>query len=67
MFPLYKRLCLTCDPWDVAIFSHTGIILTNLNEVHYVMLYTIYQRSRSCVFRQDDFFMFSLYKPVLNM
>ena len=28
-----------------------------------MMLHTKYQGSRHCCFRQDDFFMFSLYKP----
>ena len=29
-----------------------------------MMPHTKYQGSRPCVFRQEDFFMFSLYKPI---
>ena len=50
-------LCKTCDPRDGAIFGPRDIILTNLQNVHQVMLYTKYQGSRPCGFRQEDFFM----------
>ena len=40
---------------------------TNLVEVHKMMLHTKYQGSLPCGFRQEEFFMFSLYKPMLNM
>ena len=38
-----------------------------VTEVHEVMLQTKYQGSRLCGFRQEDFFMLSLHKPMLNM
>ena len=52
-------LCKTLDPRGGAIFGHRGIILTNLVEVHQVMLHIKYQGSRLSGFRQEDFLMFS--------
>ena len=65
-FP-YISLCKTCDPRGVAIFCFRGIIRTNLVEVHKVMLHTKYQGAMPKGFRQEDFFIFSLYKPMLSM
>ena len=56
-FP-YISLCKTCDPRGGAIFSPRGIILTNLVEVHWVMLHIKYQGSRPSGFRQADFKVF---------
>ena len=47
-------------------FLPKGIIWTNVVEVHEVILHTKYQGSRPCGYRQE-FFMFSLYKPMLNL
>ena len=33
-------------------------------EAHDVMLHTKYQDSKHCGFRHEEFFMFSLYKPL---
>ena len=62
-FPLISR-CKTIDPQGGTIFSPRAIILRNMKEVDYVMLHTNYQGSRLCGFRQEDFFTFSLYKPM---
>ena len=64
---LLKADHVPCDTWGKAIFGPRGIILTNLVEmveVHYMMLHTKYQGSKPCGFRQEDFFMFSLYRPM---
>ena len=45
-------------------FWPQGIIWTNVVEVHEVMLHTKYQGFRPCGYRQEEFFMFSLYKPM---
>ena len=50
-FP-YISLCKTC--------GLSGIIFTNLVEVHKVMLLTKYQGFRPCGFRQEDIVMFLL-------
>ena len=50
-------------PGARAIFGNRAIILTNLVEVHKVMLHTKYQNSKPYGFRQD-FLYFSLYKPM---
>ena len=63
MFP-YVSHCKTCDPQGRAILDPRGIVGTNLVKVHYKMLHTKHHGSRSCGFRQEDFFMFSLYKPM---
>ena len=62
-FP-YISLCKTFYPWSRAISGPRGIILTNFVEDHLVMLHIKYQRSRPCGFRQEDFFTFSLFKPI---
>ena len=54
----YISPCKTCDPWGEAIFGPRGMILTNLVEVHKVMLHTKYQGSRPYVIRPEDFSMF---------
>ena len=42
-------------------FWPLGHYLNNLVEVHQVMLHAKYQGSRPYGFRQEDFFMFTLY------
>ena len=59
----FISLCKTRDPRGRAIFGNRAIILTNLVEVHKVMLHTKYKNSRPYGFRQD-FLYFSLYKPM---
>ena len=54
-------------PQGRTIFDPSGIIWTYMVEVHLVMLNTNYQGSWPPGFRQEDFFTFSLYKPMLNM
>ena len=80
MFSLYKpiwqeyfpcfpcnSLCKTWRPRGGVIFGPRGIIWTNLVDVYLVILHTKYQGSRPYGFRREAFFMFSLYKPILNM
>ena len=38
-------------PWGSRLFITRAIISINLEEVHWQMLYTKYQSSRSCSFR----------------
>ena len=46
-------------------FKHVLVLkFINLVEVHLVMLHTKYQGFRPHGFRQEDFFTFSLYKPI---
>ena len=52
MFSLYIKLCNPLTPGG-AIFGHRSLILTNLEEVHQVMLHAKYQDSRSYGFRQE--------------
>ena len=54
-------------PWGQAIFGPRGIIWRNVVGVYKMMLHTNYQGSRFCGFGQEEFLMFSLYKPMLNM
>ena len=60
-------LCKTIDPRIRAIFGHRAIIWTNMIEVLKVMLHTKYHSSRPSGFRQEDFFKFSIYKPMYNI
>ena len=57
-------LCKTFEPPGDAIFGPRGLILPNLAVVHLVMIHTRYQGSKPCGFEQDEFFTFSLYKPM---
>ena len=66
-FP-YISLCKTCDPWLEHIFD----LRHNLNKLSGVLLgdatYQISELcSGPCGFRQEDFSMISLYKPMKNM
>ena len=63
IFSLYKPV-KHVTPWGGPIFGPRGIIKTSSVEVHMMMLHTKYQDSRPCGFRQEDFFMFSLYNPM---
>ena len=72
-------LCKTCGPLGQDHFWPQGHNLnklggpgSNLNKLGrgplvLVMLHTKYQSSMPCGFRQEDFFMFSLYKPMYHM
>ena len=66
-FP-YISLSRTCDPYSEAIFWPQG---NNSNKLGRGpsgdAKHTKCQGSRTCDFRQEDFFTFSLYKPVSNM
>ena len=59
-FP-YISLCITCDPGGWASFCPMDRILINMIDVSLAMLHIKYQGYTPCDFRQDDFFMFSLY------
>ena len=48
-------------------FGPRGIILTNLVEVHYVILHTKCQGSKPYGLRQEDFFMFFAIKAYQNV
>ena len=56
----YISLCKTCDPRGVANFDPRGMILTNLVEDPYMMLYTKYEHSRTSGFREEDFLNFTI-------
>ena len=60
----YKSLCKICDPPTPpvrVIFGPRAIIWTNLVQVYKMILHTKYQGSRSCGFRQEDFFQVAPY------
>ena len=62
---LHVSHCKACEPAGAGPFlAPGGIIWTNLVEVHQVKLHTKYPDSRPYGFRQEDVFMFSLYKPM---
>ena len=63
----YILLYKTCDPRAGPFFYPSGIIFTNLVEVHLLMLIIKYQGSGPRGFRQEDFFHISLNKPMKNM
>ena len=50
-----------------AIYGSRGIIWANMVQVNQVMLPSKYQDSRPYGYRQEEFFMFLLYKPLYNM
>ena len=72
-------LCKTCGPLGQDHFWPQGHNLNKLGGLDHnlnklgrgplvlVMLHTKYQSSMPCGFRQEDFFMFSLYKPMYHM
>ena len=57
MLSQYKPMC----PLQRGQFLPRDIIWTNLEEVHKVMLHTIYWGFKSCGFRKQECVMFSLY------
>jgi len=53
-FSLYNSM-LNCDPRGGVTFDPRGIIWTTLVEDLYMLLYTKYESSGPCSFRQKDF------------
>ena len=60
----FINLMKTDKPWGGAIFGPGVIILTNLMEVHLMMVHAKYQGYRLNDYRADDFQRFFLYKPM---
>ena len=65
-FPYISRFKI-CDPRGGIEYDPRSTTLSNLVEVRKMMLHTKYQGSKPGGFRQEDGFMYSIYKPIEYM